>query len=276
MGIRIALATVLMLTLAGCAGGGPKETGDAAEPAAPVDGAGPISLVGLWTVADTDEEPGTVLRIAPKRQLSLWRTCGALMGSWAGAQDVFLGKLDDSGDRCRGATTPSWLGDATGYGSLGGDKILVDRNGKQLARLVPGGKPKVGSDIDPAEAAPPVITDEDRAELTQTAQLPAGLTRVEPASIVGRWVPVGAASPAFVEFRDDRTWTGSDGCNGNGGRWTATTSSMVATAGPSTLMACDGAAIPSWLAGTAMAGLDNGVLVLLGPKGTEVARLKKG
>ncbi|WP_203986758.1 META domain-containing protein [Virgisporangium aurantiacum] len=262
----------MALALAGCAGDGPNAPVD---PAAPAD-TGPISLVGLWTVADAGEEAGTVLRIAPKKQLSLWRTCGALTGSWAAAQDLFLGELTSGGENCQPVENPSWLRDASGYQSVGDTKILVDRNGKQLARLVPGGKPKVGSGVDPAEAAPPVITDEDRAELTRTPQVPATLTRVEPTQIVGRWVPVAAGGRAYVEFKDDRTWTGSDGCNGNGGRWTATGSSMLATAGPSTLIACDGAPVPAWLTSTAAAGLADGVLVLLDPTGAEVARLKKG
>lgn len=275
MRFRIALASMLVLGgLAGCAGDGPPTSDTPEAPAAAETG--PISLIGLWTVADAGEEAGTVLRIAPKKQLSLWRTCGALTGSWAAAQDLFLGEVNGGGETCQPVQNPSWLRDATGYQSVGDARVLVDRNGKQVARLVPGGKPKVGSGVDPAEAAPPVITDEDRAELTRTPQVPATLTRVEPKLIVGRWVPVAAAGPAYAEFKDDSTWTGSDGCNGNGGRWTATASSMLATAGPSTLMACDGAPVPTWLTSTAAAGLADGVLVLLDPTGAEVARLKKG
>jgi hypothetical protein len=276
MRFRIAIATALVLALGGCAGEtGPDAPADPGVPPTPAD-SGPISLIGLWTVGGTDEEAGTVLRIAPKKQLSLWRTCGALTGSWAGAQDLFLGELNGGSEACSPVKSPAWLENATGYGSLGDEKVLVDRNGKELARLVPGGKPKVGAGVDPAEAAPPVVTDEDRAELTRTPQVPATLTRVEPKLIVGRWVPVAAAGRAYVEFKDDRTWTGSDGCNGNGGRWTATASSMLATTGPSTLMACDGAPVPAWLSSTATAGLAGDVLVLLDPTGAEVARLKKG
>lgn len=276
MKVRIVLTAALTFALAGCAGSGPGGADDAGQPPASSEVGGPIRLIGLWTVADTDEQPGTVLRVAPQKQLSLWRACGALTGSWAGAQDVFLADLHGGSGNCGDAVTPSWLKSATGYGVDGADMVLTDRAGKQLARLVPGGKPKVGPDIDPAEAAPPVISDEDRAALTQTTQIPATLTRAEAAQVVGRWVPASGGGPAFADFKDDRTWTGSDGCNGNGGRWTVVESAMVATAGASTLMACDGAPVPTWLSGTAMAGFDNGVLVLLDAKGAEVARLKKG
>ena len=273
MRLRIAFATVLMVALGGCAGGGPETApGRDAPPQAPAE-SGPISLVGLWTVAGTDEEPGTVLRIAPKRQLSLWRTCGVLIGSWAGAQDVFLADLRGSSGSCGEPATPAWLAQVTGYRSLGTEKVLVDRNEKQLARLVPGGTPKVNADVDPAQAAPPVLSDEDRAELTQTTD---GRASADPARIPGRWVPVAEAGRAFVEFAGDNTWKGSDGCNGNGGRWFATSGSLVATTGPSTLLACDGAPVTAWLGSTAMAGFENDVLVLLDAKGAEVARLKKG
>jgi hypothetical protein len=273
MRFRIAFASMLVLGgLAGCAGDRPRAAVDPTWAASPAD-SGPISLVGLWTVAGTDEQAGTVLRIAPKKQLSLWRACGALTGSWAGAQDVFLADLHGGSGNCGEIVTPAWLKQATGYRSLGDEKVLVDRNEKELARLVPGGRPKVGTDIDPAEAAPPVLTDEDRAELTGATD---GRKSADRALLLGRWVPVANGGPAYVEFKDDNTWTGSDGCNGNGGRWFATSGSMVATTGPSTLIACDGAPIPVWLSSTRMAGFENEVLVLLDVKGAEVGRLKKG
>lgn len=269
MNLRIAITSVLMLALAACA------TGE--KPAAPpsTTGTGPIALIGLWTVEGTPEEAGTVLRIAPQRQLSLWRSCGMVSGSWAATEGLFLAALHGGDDTCSQATSAAWLEQAVGYRSSGPDLALVDGAGKTVARLLPGGKPKVTDNAAAQEAEPPVITDEDRTSLeATTAPLPDGLTT---GSLLGRWVPVSGGAAAFVEFRNDGTWTGSDGCNGNGGRWIAgTDGTFLATAGPSTLMACDGAAVPTWLSTATLAGFSADQLALLDPAGTEVGRLRKG
>ncbi|GAA3393965.1 META domain-containing protein [Cryptosporangium minutisporangium] len=284
MRLRIAVATVLMLVLASCADESPvtADSPGPSPPPSPTAGRGPISLIGLWTVADTGEEPGTVLRIAPNRDLSLWRTCGTLFGAWAGSQDAFIGDVSGGSSKCfptegrPSDSTPSWLRTATGYRSFAdGSLELVDRSEEPVARLLPGGKPKVGPDVAASEAEPPVITDQDRAELTRTTALPTTLTRVEPRMIVGRWVPVKDGGEAFVEFRGDGTWAGSDGCNGNGGRWIVTSQSMLATSRASTMIGCDGPRVAAWLSRTAMAGFANEALVLLDAAGTEVGRLKK-
>ncbi|EXG82156.1 hypothetical protein [Cryptosporangium arvum] len=87
--------------------------------------------------------------------------------------------------------------------------------------------------------------------------------------------PASGGGAAFVEFADDGTRTGSDGCNGQGDRWTVTPTSPLATDGPSALIGCDGAPVGGWLAVTAMAGLSSGVLVLLDPTGAEEGRLRR-
>lgn len=278
-GVVVLFGVVLLV---GCAGGGvPQGVGLLPSgPAQPPGASGPISLVGLWTVTEAGEEPGAVLRIAPRKQLSLWRSCGRLTGGWVGAQDVFLGELTGSSGTCFPAggvppdVTPSWLLRATGYRSQGADKVLVDRSETLVARLVPGGTPRVGADVAASEAEPPVITDEDRADLMRIADMPARLTRIEPTLVVGRWVPLTGAGEAFVEFHANGTWAGSDGCTGYRGRWTANSSSMLTTGGASALKACGSTPVPAWLADTAIAGLDNSVLVLLNATGVEVARLK--
>jgi heat shock protein HslJ len=206
-----------------------------------------------------------------------------LTGAWAGAQDVFLGQMDGGSVNCfppsgppDGEPTPSWLLKVAGYRSLGSEKILVDRSENTLARLVPGGKPKLTPDVAASQAEPPVVTDEDRAELTAKPQVSAPLTRLERKLVVGRWVPTANGAAAYVEFKDDGSWVGSDGCNGNRGRWAASADSMVATGGPSTLIGCEGAPVPGWVSSTAVAALAGDLLVLIDAKGAELARLKKG
>ncbi|GIJ69324.1 hypothetical protein Voc01_042410 [Virgisporangium ochraceum] len=286
MRFRIALATALVLTLAACAGDGPQSGSqadpEAGAPAPPAAEGGPLALIGLWTVEDTDEKPGTVLRIAPKKQLSLWRDCGTLNGAWAGADNLFLATLHGGSGGCfangepPAQLTPGWLLRANGYKPDGAALALVDQAGAVVARLVAGGKPKVTDGVSPEEAEPPVVTDEDRAALSADTTLPAGLAAVDRNALVGRWVPVSGGATAFVAFQADGVWTGSDGCNGNGGRWAAgPQGTFLATGGPSTLMACDGAAVPTWLSTAAQAGLADGQLVLVDAAGTEVGRLRK-
>jgi heat shock protein HslJ len=277
----MAIPLVLMFALAGCAGG----EEPAAEPAAPAAGASePVALIGLWRLEGTDEEAGTVLRIAPQRQLSLWRACGVLQGSWAAGDGRFVGEIGGSGQGCPvgdgvgPGAGPGWLRGAVGFGSVGAERVLLDRDGKTVARLLPGGKPKIPDGIDPSEAAAPVVTEEDRASLeAAVVPLPAGLTAADPGSLTGRWVPVSGTTTPFVEFNGDGTWRGSDGCNGNGGRWTSGTGgTLLATTGPSTLIACDGAPIAAWLGSTVRAGVGDGQLVLVDAAGAEVGRLRKG
>jgi hypothetical protein len=282
MRLRTAIASVLVLALAGCAGDG--STGAQEEPQAPPAAeVGPVALIGLWTVEGTDEESGTVLRIAPKKQVSLWRSCGTLTGTWAASDGLFLATLNGGTGTCipDGAApvqpTPAWLMKAAGYEVAGTERVLVDGAGNTVARLVPGGKPKVTEGVAASEAEPPVVTEEDRAELESTAApLPGGVTPAEQTALTGRWVPASGGAAAYVEFKGDGTWTGSDGCNGNSGRWAlGAGGTFLATSGPSTLIACDGAGIPGWLATAGQVGLADGQLVLLDGT-TELGRLRKG
>lgn len=102
----------------------------------------------------------------------------------------------------------------------------------------------------------------------------------DPARLLGRWVPVsgagaGSPRPPFIEFRADGRWTGSDGCNGQGGRWTlGRDGALHATANPSTMMACDGEPVGRWVTSAARAGFVRGELVLRSAAGVEQGRLR--
>lgn len=79
---------------------------------------------------------------------------------------------------------------------------------------------------------------------------PGGASRsaVDPAALVGTWTIAetfsGPEQP-FIAIVDDGTWIGSDGCNRVQGTWElGDAGAITTTAGPSTLMACDGAQLP--------------------------------
>ena len=77
---------------------------------------------------------------------------------------------------------------------------------------------------------------------------PAARSTVDPTALVGTWtIDASFDSPEqpFVAFLDDNTWTASDGCNRVQGTWQlGDLGALTTTAGPSTLMACDGAQLP--------------------------------
>lgn len=71
------------------------------------------------------------------------------------------------------------------------------------------------------------------------------------------------------------SWTGSDGCNGLGGRWSVGAGGeLLATAGPETTIGCENVAIAQWLTTAVTAALDGGTLVLLDAAGTAIGRLQ--
>jgi hypothetical protein len=281
---RKILSTILVsLLLAGCAGeasdGSPGREGAGNGSAAPGSAdADPVTLIGSWTVEEAaQEEPGAILRIAP-RDLSLRRGCGALAGAWrADAAGLFVADLRrGSGCPVLEEPTPRWLRDATSFRTAGDDRLLFDRQGDVVARLLPGG----GADTLPSEAEPPVVTEKVRRAFPATAPLPAGLTAPPtPEALVGRWVPAldsaGSPEPVYIELLADGAWRGSDGCNAQGGRWiSGGGGSLLATAGVSTLVACDNVPVAQWLNQAWRAGLDGEILVLLDAEGTEIGRVK--
>ena len=71
---------------------------------------------------------------------------------------------------------------------------------------------------------------------------------VEPADIVGTWTldrTFDSPEQPFIALEKDNTWSASDGCNRVIGTWQlASDGALTTTAGPQTLMACDGAQLP--------------------------------
>jgi len=107
-----------------------------------------------------------------------------------------------------------------------------------------------------------------------------GAAEADPATaadLVGAWVTgesYDAPDVPFLDFADDGTWTGSDGCNGAEGEWSvAAEGSLTVSAGVSTLIACDGAPLPSMLTGAALALIDGDSLVLADADGAPVVTL---
>jgi hypothetical protein len=194
------------------------------------------------------EQARQVLRLSRARSCDSPTACrsGAGADTWTGSwratpDGLFVDHVSGGSGACYHGpgSVPGWLRLAAGHRADGPDRLLVDREGDTVARLVPGGRPKVDADTAPSEGEPPVLTDELRRMLSPAAPLPGGLQPAAAADLVGRWVPsdpagTRAPQPPFVQLAADGGWTGSDGCNGQGGRSAATNSSRSRTSSAET------------------------------------------
>jgi hypothetical protein len=222
----------------------------------------PGALVGTWSVTGT----GAVLAVDP-HGFELRDGTDVRFGSWrADPSGLFVAHVTGATVQPPDTATPPWLAAAATVTAEGTDVVLHDAAGEPTARLSPQAGPP------PQPGAP---------ALGPAAPLPDGLEPAERSELTGRWVPAepsGAQQPPHVELTADGTWTGSDGCNGSAGRWTAGADGiLLATSGPATLMACVGmVGVPGWLGQAARAGFDGETLVLVDVAGNELGRLTRG
>jgi heat shock protein HslJ len=230
-------------------------------------------LIGSWRVEAAGEEPGAVLRI--DGDFALQRRCGELGGVWAAVGDQFVALMFHADAACAPGTgtefTPRWVARLQRFTMDGGRPILLDGAGAVVARLTP----LEGAPADEAVRAA------WRRENLPAAPLPAGLTPATRERVLGRWLPVEDPRPvrreqAYVLFAADGSWTGSDGCNGEGGQWALGERGVFAAAsGPSTKIGCSNAALGMGF-GVHRAAFAGGDLVLLNRKGKELARFRQG
>jgi heat shock protein HslJ len=279
--------TVAALLLTGCA------KAQQVVSAAPGGGGGAevnaVGLLDVWKVSGAQgETEHTWIKFAPG-EFVLWHECSVVFGSFRASGSLLIATPDAAHGwpECllpEGPPQVPWLASVTGFREAGGGYQLFDAEGDAVATLSVDGSPPETPGLDSALREPPEVTPEVEALFATPVPLPSGL---QPAvSLVGRWVPVevstgggeGEASTTepFIAFADDGTWSGSDGCNGHGGRWAATPDgTLIATSGVSTLIFCDGAPVGAWMQATALAGTTAGQLVLLDNAGTELGRLAK-
>jgi len=291
---RLAVALVTVALVTGCAagpGGEPRPTvlpqPSAAAPtttsAEPAGESRALELIGLWRVSGAaGESDETWLRLAGG-EFQLLRECGMIGGSWNAGGRAFLTSVYMASGECVDQTTHQmpavpWLASATAYEPTEAGWRLTDDSGATMASLAIDGAPEPIDTAAESYVEPPVIDDATRAALGKVAALPESLEPATAAELHGRWSPVAAAvaSKAHVEFHDSGAWTGSDGCNGNGGRWTTERDGeLVTTAGGSTNIGCDNIPVDGWVGGARLAGFDGDELVLLDVSGVELGRLQQ-
>ena len=240
-------------------------------------GGDPADLIASWTVTDTEDTQPITLALTD-RGLHISRACGSQGGQWrASVTGLFVADVSDWSPACTdGRTAPAWLTAAHEFAFAGDDVRLLDAEGAIVAVLVRGDSP--GTSADPTPTGNSMPRDGEGPSL-----VPAALEPATPDRLIGRWTPAAdgpdgaeVAVQPLIEFRLDGSWVGTDGCNGEGGRWAGDDQGEVlATVGPSTLVACRGMQpIGSWAQEAVAAGFDGDVLVLLGADGQEISRLK--
>jgi hypothetical protein len=281
------LAAALLLALTAC---GSQTGGGTTSPTASAPPADPLGLIGLWHVSGATALPRgehAVLRLAPG-EVSLWRDCGVSFGSWRAGDGLLLldpgeSATGDCAAAIAGSADPSssWLATATRYEPDGEGWRLLARDGAQVARLLPGATLDPRPDLAASLSEPPVVDAAARQAMAEPAALGDDLSPATRTTTIGRWRPSAASGglpagkPPFLSVAADGTWTGWDGCNATSGRWlVGDAGRLLVTAGPHTLIGCDGFDLPALWASTARVGLAGGLLVLLDREGRELVRLK--
>ncbi|MBV9293091.1 MAG: META domain-containing protein [Frankiales bacterium] len=287
-----AVATRLMallgaaLLMSACAEQSPVVRSRPVTPSAPASGpwtpGDPTRLVGSWHLTAAGEDPGAILTIGDREsgKLVLFRRCGMFFGGWrANPHGLFIGDLYGGDQSCYlPAKNPAWpwLDRVTGFRTDGSAMLLLDRAGATVARLTPGAHPHAGPNDSTTYAGPPVVTKAIRDQVRDPAPLPAGLRPAPASDVLGRWLPVvgheqksPVADRAFVAFGRDGRYTGSDGCNGAGGRYVVGPDGLLlATSGASTAIGCANSPVSEWPARAGRVGLRHGRLVFVSPTGT--------
>jgi hypothetical protein len=237
----------------------------------------PEALLGVWAVAGSGERGDVRLRF-DAGGLRLVIECGSLLGQWAGnTLGQFVAGIHGSTDGCdpsRSTSTPAWLADAASFRVDTDAAVLMDGRGGILVRLSPRPQSEVSALLDDG---PEALT--RFRVMASPAPLPPGLTPATAESLVGLWLTTDDAitrprTPSLRVERDS-SWEATDGCNFSRGRWIAGPGGLVmATAGRSTLVACSNDPIPERFPSARRVGFDGELLVLVGPDGTEIGRLR--
>jgi hypothetical protein len=282
---RAGALTVAALLLSGCA-----QAEELASVAPGDGGANQVDAIGLldvWRVSGAEGESEETWLKFGANEFVLWHECSVVFGSFRASGSLLIATPDaaQGWPECtlpEGPPQVPWLTSVAGFAAADGGYDLLDAFGDTVASLTIDGTPPETPGLDSALRDAPEVTPEVEALFAAPAPLPSGL---EPETdLVGIWNPVlDSTAPGsdgtlpFIHFDADGTWTGSDGCNGHGGRWAATPEgNLIATAGVSTLIACEGAPVGTWMQATALAGVTDGQLVLFDNAGTELGRLARG
>ena len=274
-----ATCVAAVTVISGCGGTPAAQTGASPAPSASVR-SDPLLLVGQWFLEADGEQPGSAIFL--REEMTLFRGCGVMDGQWKadGAQSLFVASSASGDGGCfKGNGPPSipWLEAAVAFRIDGSNRRLLDSAGHTVAVLRPGAKPTVGPNRSKDFYERPTrVTPSMRADVQEPRALPTDVMPARLEDLARRWRPVevNPSSEAHLAFQEVGRWLGSDGCNGQGGRYVLGRGGrLLSTGGPSTLIGCDGAPVGAWMGRAALAGISNEHLVLYDRSGELVGKL---
>jgi hypothetical protein len=237
----------------------------------------PTGLLGTWGVTGTND--GTIGLSLGTGDFHVIDRCSRRIGEWRGnATGQFVAHISGytGCDPKAPDWLPPWVAAATRFRVEADGWVLLNDDGRVLARMRSGWRPPPGVPVHSMYEDSETTARFRRASLNP-APLPTGLRPATRDTLIGRWTPAPARNAeAQLEVRADAEWTGTDGCNGAYGRWRAGPDGLVmATSGPTTLIGCLADPTPGSFAGARRAGFDGEVLILFDEKGFELGRLKR-
>ena len=251
--------------------------------------ANPLKLVGTWRVIATGQHRAPIVSLS-SLGLLVWTSCGSMSGTWnANQEGLFVGVLSGGPPACllgknsAADLNPKWLAAATAYRDSGSDELLLGPTGSVLARLDPTTVPKaLRKGVLPVYLHP-LVTPQLRKLLIQVnSPLPTGLVPAMERQLVGHWVPANPTvghwrQTPYLAFTRNGNWSGSDGCNGLGGRWSiGPGGTLIVVSMPSTLMGCNNVNVDWWLYRATRAAFQGRTLVLVDAAGKATGRLRRG
>jgi len=280
--VRAVTMTAAALMLAACGTGvdappAPESSSSSFTDVTPVERheSTALGLVGLWRIEADGETADTWLWLGVG-EFRLSRPCGSLMGNWAAAESVFLAETYGWSHNCAPVAVP-WLDATVAYRATATGWELLDAARSVTAILrIDGAPPPHPETLDHYRESLP-ITDDVRAAFWQPTEPPPALAPATTHDLLGEWVPTqrDGTGASGVTFLPTHRYSASDGCNGSGGRWSVENEGwLITTSGPSTLIGCDGVAVPGWVASARSAAIDGEILVLFDLDGAELGRLR--
>ena len=260
-------------------------TAESRRPASAADLAG-----AWWARAEGDSAVvETLLVLLPRGELVVFDDGRCeVYGSWAASESGLVTLNVYSWVTGCDAMARGWSETLGGTSTAAVDDdtaTLASSDGTPLVRLSPADDrstwpESAGSDADLVAALQAPAESWSSVGLSEGV-LPPSLEQIT----AGRWVPLEALDASrnwpdqpHAMFLEAGAWEGSDGCNGQGGRWALdpATGEWLARTGIQTLMGCNNVDVGGMLAAARSVGLDGEQLVFYDESGEETGRFVQG
>jgi hypothetical protein len=231
----------------------------------------PQELVGSWQAMGEPAIDGREVRLHAGGRVSLRDGACVLGGSWSATPSgLMIMSINSATSECRD------LSDAFEY-FQGVQRYQLMPDAVRLSSLA-GGTVAVLT-----EHVPPADPDEVFVPRDSAPDLPVGVHAPSLEVLTtGLWIPVETVGSdrwpdrtrPQASFAVGGRWSGYDGCNGLGDRWSmdVTTGEWLAGIGGQTEIGCDNVNVSAMVGPGRALGLDGDELVFYAPDGTETGR----